>query len=131
MIHNECNESPLEEGVGGGMEVEVEAGRSDALNMVVRIWDFWHLSTTLTRSMERLSFGTNLTDSAQLLRCSGVHVDVRTKIARCGMQFDAAVQNLNYCQVILTLVNFTENDTLGLIMRWQQADADAFFMHII
>lgn len=57
--------------------------------MVLRSWYFWHISRMLTLSIEGLSVGTGLTDSAQLLTCRGAYMDMETKIASRGPQLDA------------------------------------------
>ena len=85
----------------------VEVVRRNRPHMVLRSWSFWHISRMLTQSIERLSTGTDLTDSAQLLTCRGVHMDMRTKIACWDPQLDATVQNLNHCQFILSHINFS------------------------
>ena len=89
----------------GGVEVEVKVDRRGRSNMVLKSRDFWHMSMMLTQSIERLSIGTDLTDSAQLLCCRGAHKSLRTKIACCGPQLDATILSLSQCQVILSYVN--------------------------
>lgn len=87
-----------------------EVVRRNRPHMVLRSWNPWHNSRMLTRSAERLSTGTDLTDSAQLLTCRGAHMDMRTKIACCDPQLDATVRNSNQCQFILSHVNFLWED---------------------
>lgn len=90
-------------GEKGGRRGGVEVVRRNRPHMVSRSWNFWHISRMLTQSTERLSTGTNLTDSAQLLTCRGAHMDMRTKIDCCGLQLDATVQNLNHFNDYVTM----------------------------
>ncbi|KAK9534702.1 hypothetical protein VZT92_007132 [Zoarces viviparus] len=83
-----------------------EVVRRNRPHMVLRSWSFCHISRMLTQSIERLSTGTVLTDSAQLLTCRGAHMDVRTEIACWNPQLDATVQTFNHCQFIPSHVNF-------------------------
>ena len=84
----------------------VEVVKRNRPHMVLRSWNFWRISRMLTQSVERLSIGTDLTDSAQLLMCREALMDMRTKIAYCGPQLDSTIENLNLCQFILPHVNF-------------------------
>lgn len=56
-------------------------------------WDFWHTSRMLTWSVDRLQAGTDQTESAQLLTCRRLHVNMKTKIAFYGPQVYAIFQN--------------------------------------
>lgn len=60
---------------------------------IQRTWDFWHISRMLTWSVDRLRAGTDQTESAQLLTCRRLHVNMKAKIALYGPQVCAIFQN--------------------------------------
>lgn len=66
---------------GGGSRKRVKVVKANRPHMVLRNWNFWHMSRMLTQSNERLSTGTDLTDSARLLTRREALMDIRTKIA--------------------------------------------------
>lgn len=92
----------------------VEWVRRKRPHMVLRSWIFWHISRMLTQSVERLSTGTDLTDSAQLLTCRGTLIDMRTKIARW---FKSFMQPLNQSQFLMAHVNFLLSQYLLLCIK--------------